>query len=91
MGDESLNDDLDEQVKQAKAGAKYLYAVYSVGICCLQLVCRAQSLVGITVSHLLEQMKQQTGYVVFIALAGPDGTRGGGDQNRCPTRNSDAQ
>jgi hypothetical protein len=38
---------------------------------------RAQSLLGDTVARALEQIKEQTGYVGFIALAGPDVQRGG--------------
>ena len=38
---------------------------------------RAQSLVGDTVARVLEQIEEQTGYIGFIALAGPDSQRSG--------------
>jgi hypothetical protein len=38
---------------------------------------RAQSLLINTVSRALEQIKEQTGYVGFVALAGPEVQRGG--------------
>ena len=38
---------------------------------------RAQSLLGDTISRALEQIREQTGYVGFIALVGPDVRRGG--------------
>ena len=38
---------------------------------------RAQLCVPQTLTKALEQLKDQTGYIGFIVLAGPDGQRGG--------------
>jgi hypothetical protein len=40
-------------------------------------MCRAQSLVSGTLHQVLEQIREQTGYVGFIAMAGPDVQSGG--------------
>jgi hypothetical protein len=34
-------------------------------------------LLGETLSRVLEQIKEQTGYIGFVVLAGPNGRRGG--------------